>query len=154
MLRVTCDLNSDWCQAQGSWLDRRRRILRLPFVQFTLLPSGVVLRSPSARGWPKGRWAVASRAVGDYLLDRFRQGGVDKVFARPGDGINAILATIGDTENPALRPVSPAREGKSSDQVRCQGQQVARVQMPWSCFRAVWSRSSSTRALFVESVRS
>lgn len=43
--------------------------------------------------------AVASSTVGDYLLDRFRQWGVEKVLAYPGDGINSIVAAFGKAEN-------------------------------------------------------
>jgi pyruvate dehydrogenase (quinone) len=35
---------------------------------------------------------MASNTVADYLLERLRDWGVDKVFAFPGDGINGILA--------------------------------------------------------------
>jgi pyruvate dehydrogenase (quinone) len=35
---------------------------------------------------------VSSKNVADYLLERLRDWGVDKVFAFPGDGINGILA--------------------------------------------------------------
>ena len=35
---------------------------------------------------------MASKKVADYLLERLRDWGVDKVFAFPGDGINGILA--------------------------------------------------------------
>lgn len=42
---------------------------------------------------------MASSTVGDFLLDRIRQWGVDKVFAYPGDGINAIVAAFGKTGN-------------------------------------------------------
>ncbi|MBT2523290.1 thiamine pyrophosphate-binding protein, partial [Arthrobacter sp. ISL-28] len=42
---------------------------------------------------------MASPTVGDYLLDRIRQWGVDKVFAYPGDGINAIVAAFGKSGN-------------------------------------------------------
>lgn len=42
---------------------------------------------------------MASPTVGDYLLGRLRQWGVDKVFAYPGDGINAIVAAFGTAEN-------------------------------------------------------
>jgi pyruvate dehydrogenase (quinone) len=35
---------------------------------------------------------MSSKNVADYLLERLRDWGVDKVFAFPGDGINAILA--------------------------------------------------------------
>jgi pyruvate dehydrogenase (quinone) len=42
---------------------------------------------------------VASPTVGDYLLDRLRQWGVDKVFGYPGDGINATVAAFGTAEN-------------------------------------------------------
>jgi pyruvate dehydrogenase (quinone) len=35
---------------------------------------------------------MSSKNVADYLLERLRDWGVDKVFAFPGDGINGILA--------------------------------------------------------------
>src|SRR5580698_3114266 len=37
--------------------------------------------------------------VADYLLERLRDWGVDKVFAFPGDGINGILAAWGRAQN-------------------------------------------------------
>ncbi len=37
--------------------------------------------------------------VADYLLHRLRTWGVDRVFAYPGDGINAILAAFGKADN-------------------------------------------------------
>src|SRR5580693_7545932 len=37
--------------------------------------------------------------VADYLLERLRAWGVDKVFAFPGDGINGILAAWGRAQN-------------------------------------------------------
>jgi pyruvate dehydrogenase (quinone) len=37
--------------------------------------------------------------VGDYLLQRLRMWGVDKVFGYPGDGINGILAAWGRADN-------------------------------------------------------
>lgn len=42
---------------------------------------------------------MVSPTVGDYLLDRLRQWGVDRVFAYPGDGINAIVAAFGKAGN-------------------------------------------------------
>jgi thiamine pyrophosphate-dependent acetolactate synthase large subunit-like protein len=38
---------------------------------------------------------MAEPTVADYLLERLRDWGVDKVFAFPGDGINGILAAWG-----------------------------------------------------------
>ena len=38
---------------------------------------------------------MAGPTVADYLLERLRGWGVDKVFAFPGDGINGILAAWG-----------------------------------------------------------
>ncbi|MGW5241764.1 thiamine pyrophosphate-requiring protein [Monashia sp. NPDC004114] len=37
--------------------------------------------------------------VGDYVLQRLREWGVEKVFAYPGDGINGILAAWGRADN-------------------------------------------------------
>ncbi|MGI9005771.1 MAG: thiamine pyrophosphate-requiring protein [Streptosporangiaceae bacterium] len=42
---------------------------------------------------------MAKPNVADYLLERLRDWGVDKVFAFPGDGINAILAAWGRAED-------------------------------------------------------
>jgi pyruvate dehydrogenase (quinone) len=42
---------------------------------------------------------MAGPTVGDYLLERLREWGVDKVFAYPGDGINGILAAWGRANN-------------------------------------------------------
>jgi pyruvate dehydrogenase (quinone) len=40
-----------------------------------------------------------SRTVGDYLLERLREWGVDYLFGYPGDGINGILAALGRADN-------------------------------------------------------
>jgi pyruvate dehydrogenase (quinone) len=40
-----------------------------------------------------------STTVADYLLERLREWGVEKVFGFPGDGINGILAAWGRAEN-------------------------------------------------------
>jgi pyruvate dehydrogenase (quinone) len=42
---------------------------------------------------------MAAPTVADYLLERLRDWGVEKVFAFPGDGINGILAAWGRAEN-------------------------------------------------------
>ncbi|MGE5293107.1 MAG: thiamine pyrophosphate-requiring protein [Micromonosporaceae bacterium] len=42
---------------------------------------------------------MAAPTVADYLLERLRNWGVDKVFAFPGDGINGILAAFGRAGN-------------------------------------------------------
>jgi pyruvate dehydrogenase (quinone) len=42
---------------------------------------------------------MAAPTVGDYLLERLRGWGVEKVFAYPGDGINGILAAWGRAGN-------------------------------------------------------
>ncbi|HWU23947.1 MAG TPA: thiamine pyrophosphate-requiring protein [Nocardioides sp.] len=42
---------------------------------------------------------MSSKNVADYLLERLRDWGVDKVFAFPGDGINGILAAWGRAGN-------------------------------------------------------
>ncbi len=42
---------------------------------------------------------MAKPDVADYLLERLRDWGVDKVFAFPGDGINGILAAWGRAGN-------------------------------------------------------
>jgi len=42
---------------------------------------------------------MADPTVADYLLERLRTWGVEKVFAFPGDGINGILAAWGRAEN-------------------------------------------------------
>ncbi|MFI0447095.1 thiamine pyrophosphate-requiring protein [Actinomadura sp. 6N118] len=38
---------------------------------------------------------MASKTVGDYVLARLREWGVEKVFGYPGDGINGLLAAWG-----------------------------------------------------------
>ncbi|MEU4247956.1 thiamine pyrophosphate-requiring protein [Amycolatopsis sp. NPDC026612] len=40
-----------------------------------------------------------SQTVGDYLLQRLREWGVDQVFAYPGDGINGIVASFGKADD-------------------------------------------------------
>jgi pyruvate dehydrogenase (quinone) len=40
-----------------------------------------------------------SRTVGDYLLERLREWGVEQVFGYPGDGINGILAALGRADD-------------------------------------------------------
>ncbi|HEV7652406.1 MAG TPA: thiamine pyrophosphate-requiring protein [Actinophytocola sp.] len=40
-----------------------------------------------------------SRTVGDYLLERLREWGVEQVFAYPGDGINGIVVGFGKSDN-------------------------------------------------------
>ncbi|MFC4055156.1 thiamine pyrophosphate-requiring protein [Actinomadura syzygii] len=42
---------------------------------------------------------MASTTVGDHLLARLREWGVEKVFGYPGDGINGLLAAWGRAEN-------------------------------------------------------
>jgi pyruvate dehydrogenase (quinone) len=42
---------------------------------------------------------MSKPTVADYLLERLRDWGVDKVFGFPGDGINGILAAWGRAEN-------------------------------------------------------
>jgi pyruvate dehydrogenase (quinone) len=42
---------------------------------------------------------MAKPAVGDFLLERLRDWGVEHVFAYPGDGINGILAAWGRADN-------------------------------------------------------
>src|SRR6201998_3609478 len=42
---------------------------------------------------------MSAPTVADYLLERLRGWGVDKVFAFPGDGINGILAAWGRADN-------------------------------------------------------
>jgi pyruvate dehydrogenase (quinone) len=42
---------------------------------------------------------VAEPKISDYLLQRLRAWGVDKVFAYPGDGINGLLAAWGRADN-------------------------------------------------------
>jgi pyruvate dehydrogenase (quinone) len=42
---------------------------------------------------------MAAPTVADFLLERLRAWGVDKVFAFPGDGINGILAAFGRADN-------------------------------------------------------
>src|SRR6202142_3933376 len=42
---------------------------------------------------------MAGPTVADYLLERLRDWGVDKVFGFPGDGINGILAAWGRAGN-------------------------------------------------------
>ncbi|OXM60584.1 thiamine pyrophosphate-requiring protein [Amycolatopsis vastitatis] len=40
-----------------------------------------------------------AQTVGDYLLQRLREWGVDQVFAYPGDGINGLVASFGKADN-------------------------------------------------------
>jgi pyruvate dehydrogenase (quinone) len=40
-----------------------------------------------------------AETVGDYLLRRLREWGVEQVFAYPGDGINGIVASFGKADN-------------------------------------------------------
>jgi pyruvate dehydrogenase (quinone) len=40
-----------------------------------------------------------AQTVGDYLLERLREWGVEQVFGYPGDGINGLLAAWGRAEN-------------------------------------------------------
>src|SRR3954453_2083083 len=40
-----------------------------------------------------------SQTVGDYILARLREWGVEQVFGYPGDGINGILAAWGRADN-------------------------------------------------------
>ncbi|WP_280401499.1 thiamine pyrophosphate-requiring protein [Nocardia carnea] len=40
-----------------------------------------------------------SLQVGDYVLQRLREWGVDQVFGYPGDGINGLVAAFGRAEN-------------------------------------------------------
>ncbi|MFD2418309.1 thiamine pyrophosphate-requiring protein [Amycolatopsis pigmentata] len=40
-----------------------------------------------------------AETVGDYLLERLRDWGVEQVFAYPGDGINGIVASFGKADN-------------------------------------------------------
>src|SRR3954462_1854210 len=40
-----------------------------------------------------------AQTVGDYLLQRLREWGVEQVFAYPGDGINGIVAAFGKADN-------------------------------------------------------
>src|SRR5215213_7876475 len=40
-----------------------------------------------------------AQTVGDYLLQRLREWGVEEVFAYPGDGINGIVAAFGKADN-------------------------------------------------------
>jgi pyruvate dehydrogenase (quinone) len=42
---------------------------------------------------------MAKPTVADFLLERLRAWGVDKVFAYPGDGINGTLAAFGRADN-------------------------------------------------------
>ena len=42
---------------------------------------------------------MSKPTVGDHLLARLREWGVDKVFAYPGDGINGILAAWGRADD-------------------------------------------------------
>ena len=39
------------------------------------------------------------QTVGDFVLDRLRQWGVEQVFAYPGDGINGLVTSFGRAEN-------------------------------------------------------
>src|SRR5919197_1580886 len=40
-----------------------------------------------------------SETVGDFLLTRLRDWGVEHVFAYPGDGINGLVAALGRADN-------------------------------------------------------
>ncbi|GHF96859.1 MULTISPECIES: thiamine pyrophosphate-requiring protein [Amycolatopsis] len=40
-----------------------------------------------------------SQTVGDYLLQRLREWGVEQVFAYPGDGINGLVASFGKADD-------------------------------------------------------
>jgi pyruvate dehydrogenase (quinone) len=40
-----------------------------------------------------------SKTVGDYLLERLREWGVEQVFGYPGDGINGIVVAFGEADN-------------------------------------------------------
>ncbi|MGH3451067.1 MAG: thiamine pyrophosphate-binding protein, partial [Haloechinothrix sp.] len=40
-----------------------------------------------------------AETVGDYVLRRLREWGVDQVFSYPGDGINGIIASFGRADN-------------------------------------------------------
>ncbi|WIX98058.1 thiamine pyrophosphate-requiring protein [Amycolatopsis mongoliensis] len=40
-----------------------------------------------------------TQTVGDYLLQRLREWGVEQVFAYPGDGINGLVASFGKADN-------------------------------------------------------
>lgn len=42
---------------------------------------------------------MSETTVADFLLDRLRAWGVSRVFAYPGDGINAMLAAWGRADN-------------------------------------------------------
>jgi pyruvate dehydrogenase (quinone) len=42
---------------------------------------------------------MSDQMVSDYLLERLREWGVDKVFAFPGDGINGIIGAFGRADN-------------------------------------------------------
>src|SRR5256714_2600516 len=40
-----------------------------------------------------------TQTVGDHLLQRLRERGVEEVFAYPGDGINGLVASFGKADN-------------------------------------------------------
>ncbi|GLY38298.1 thiamine pyrophosphate-requiring protein [Amycolatopsis sp. NBRC 101858] len=40
-----------------------------------------------------------AQTVGDYLLQRLREWGLEQVFAYPGDGINGLVASFGKADN-------------------------------------------------------
>src|SRR4051794_31243840 len=42
---------------------------------------------------------MAAKTVADHVLERLREGGVEKVFGYPGDGINGLLAAWGRADN-------------------------------------------------------
>ncbi|HET8600156.1 MAG TPA: thiamine pyrophosphate-requiring protein [Segeticoccus sp.] len=42
---------------------------------------------------------MSEQTVGDYLLQRLREWGVEKIFGYPGDGINGIVAALGRAED-------------------------------------------------------
>src|SRR6184192_1878742 len=43
-----------------------------------------------------------AQTVGDHLLQRLREWGVEQVFAYPGDGINGLVASFGKADNQPL----------------------------------------------------
>src|SRR5207237_10816945 len=45
-------------------------------------------------------WRIAmAETVGDYVLQRLREWGVEQVFAYPGDGLNGIIAAFGKADD-------------------------------------------------------
>src|SRR6185437_259640 len=93
-----------WGNALAGSSDRSQPSLP-PVARATRAQLGTPLFASTQRGSGSGvsyreeRPPMAAPKVADYLLERLRAWGVDKVFAYPGDGINGILAAFGRADN-------------------------------------------------------